>query len=137
MPEVLNVIMRWIHISSMATLIGGILYGRLVLIPASNALAPDARDALGEKAAALFRPIVFTVVSGLVVSGIYNILSNPGHTPRYHMLLGVKLLLVLHVFAAAFLVVRPHNPRRASLLTGILISGLTIIVISAWLRRIF
>ena len=137
MPEVLNVIVRWIHISCMATLIGGILYGRLVLIPASEALAPDARDALAEKAAAIFRPIVFVVISGLLVSGIFNILSNPGHTPRYHMLLGVKLILVLHVFAVAFLIVRPHNPRRVRLMTGVMISGLTIILISAWLRRIF
>ncbi len=137
MPDVLSVIARWLHISSMATLIGGLLYGRLVMIPASNALAPDAREALADKAAALYRPLVFTAVCGLFVSGIYNILANPGHSPRYHMLLGIKLLLVLHVFATMFLIVRPHNPRRARMMTGTLISGLIIIAISAWLRRIF
>jgi putative copper export protein len=137
MPEALNVFMRWLHISSMATLIGGILYGRLVMVPAIAALAPDARETLADRAAALYRPFVIAAVFGLLISGVYNLLSNPGHSTRYHILLGVKLLLVMHVFAAAFLLVRPHNPRRARMMTGIVISGLVIVFISAWLRRIF
>ena len=53
------------------------------------------------RAAAAFRPLVLAAIAGLLVSGIYNILSNPGHTVKYHMLLGIKLLLVMHVFAVA------------------------------------
>ena len=41
MGDVLGAIMRWLHYSSVATLIGGILYGRLVMLPASaDALTP-------------------------------------------------------------------------------------------------
>lgn len=137
MPDVLIVIMRWLHISSMATLVGGILYARLVLTPASHALAPDAREALADKAAAAFRPFVFAAMTGLVVSGLYNILTTPGHRPLYHMLLGFKLLLALHVFAVAILIVQPKNPRRDRMMTGAIFSGLAIIVIAAYLRRIF
>ena len=74
---------------------------------------------------------------GLIVSGTYNLLTNPGHTPKYHMLLGIKLMLVLHVFAVALLITQPKNPRRARMMTGTLISGLIILAISAYLRRIF
>ena len=137
MPEIVNVLVRWVHITSVVTLIGGILYGRLVLWPGLQTLAPDVRRTLEETTAAAFRPLVLAAILGLSLSGTYNILSNPGHTPRYHMLLGIKLLLVLHVFAVALLVTKPKSPRRGRMMTGTLISGLAIIVISAYLRRIF
>jgi len=137
MPDLLQVIMRWLHISSMATLIGGLIFGRLVLAPSAGALAPETRDALGERAAAAFRPVVLAAVAGLLISGIYNILTNPGHSVKYHTLLGIKLLLVMHVFAVSWLIAQPHNKRRTRMMTGTVISGLIIIMISAYLRRIF
>src|SRR5271157_1089726 len=99
MGEMLGVIMRWLHFASLATLIGGILYGRLVMLPSSAALAPDAREALADRAAVAFRPFVLVAICGLVISGVYNILTHPGHRPIYQVLLGIKLLLALHVFA--------------------------------------
>jgi hypothetical protein len=53
------------------------------------------------------------------------------------MLLGVKLLLAMHVFAVGILISRPHNPRRGRMMTGAAISGLAIIAIAAYLRHIF
>ena len=137
MTDALLVLMRWIHIASMATLIGGLLYGRMVMAPAIAALSPDARESLGDAAAGLFRPFVFAAIGGLVVSGTFNLLTTTGHRPIYHMLFGVKMLLVLHVFAVSILIVRPTNPRRVRLMTGTIVSGLIILAISAWLRRIF
>lgn len=137
MAEALNVFMRWLHISSMATLIGGMIFGRLVMTPSAGALSPETRGAFGERAAAAFRPLVAAALAGLLVSGMYNIISNPGHSVKYHILLGIKLLLVFHVFAVAWLVVQPNNPRRARMMFGAMISGLVIIGISAYLRRIF
>ena len=137
MIEGLNVLMRWLHIASVATVVGGIVYARLVVAPAMEALAPDARDGLAERMAAAFRPLIYAAVCALVISGIYNIISTPGHTVRYHILLGLKLLLVLHVLAVAFLIVKPKNARRVRMMTGVMISGLVIIAISAYLRRIF
>jgi putative copper export protein len=137
MGDVLGVIMQWLHFSSMATLIGGILYGRLVMLPSSTALAPDARDALGDRAAVAFRPFVLAAICGLVVSGVYNILTHPGHRPIYQALLGIKLLLALHVFTVALRIVRPGNPHRARMMTGVAVSGLVIIAIAAYLQHIF
>jgi uncharacterized membrane protein len=137
MPEALQVIMRWLHISSVVTLIGGVLYGRLVFFPGLGRLAPEVRASLDETAAAAFRPLVYAAVGCLTFSGLYNIFSNPGHSPRYHILLGIKLLLVMHVFAVALLLVRPNNPRRSRMMGLTAISGFVIIAISAYLRRIF
>jgi uncharacterized membrane protein len=137
MTDVLFVLMRWLHISSVATLIGGMIFGRMVMSQAADGLSPDSRESLMDRAAAFYRPLVFTAMGGLLISGTYNILTNLGHTPLYHMLLGIKFLLVLHVFAVAILITRPHNPRRARMMAGAAISGLAIIAISAYLRHIF
>jgi putative copper export protein len=137
MSDALFVLMRWLHLTSMATLIGGMLYGRFVIVASEDILAPDARETFGSRAAGAYRPLVLAAVMGLIVSGTYNLLTNPGHTVTYHILLGIKLLLVLHVFAVAFLVTQPKNPRRARMMAGTVISGLIIIAISAYLRRIF
>ena len=137
MGDVLSMFMRWLHYSSLATLIGGILYGRLVMVPSSAVLAPDERKMLADRAAEAFRPFVLTAICGLLVSGVYNILTHPGHRPIYQMLLGVKLLLALHVFAVALLMVRPGRPHRARMMTGVAVSGLVIIAIAAYLQHIF
>ena len=137
MGEVLGMFMRWLHYSSLATLIGGILYGRLVMVPASATLAPDERDALADRAAVAFRPFVLAAICGLVVSGAYNILTHPGHRRPYHVLLGIKLLLALHVFVVTLLIARPGHPHRTRLMTGAAISGLAIIAIAAYLGHIF
>jgi uncharacterized membrane protein len=137
MGDVLGVMMRWLHYSSLTTLIGGILYGRLVMVPASAVLAPDERKALADRAAVAFRPFVLAAICGLVFSGLYNILTHPGHGPTYQALLGIKLLLALHVFTVALLIVRPGQPRRARMMTGVAVSGLAIIAIAAYLQHIF
>ncbi len=137
MSDILTIIMRWLHISSMATLVGGVLYGRLVIAPAVATISPESADELGNKAAAAYRPLVIAAMIGSIMSGLYKLLITPGHRPLYHALLGFKLLLVLHVFAVALLVTKPNNPRRARMMTGMVISGLCIVLISAWLSRIF
>lgn len=137
MGETLTVIMRWLHISSMATLVGGMLYGRLVAAPAAAALAAGEQEGLGDRAAAHYRPLVVSAMIGLILSGIYKLVTSPGHGVRYEMLFGVKMLLVLHVFAVALLIVKPHNARRTRMMTGVVISGLTIILISAWLKTTY
>jgi len=104
---------------------------------ALTTLAPDAQKAFDDTAAARYRPLVMAAVLGLILSGTYNLLTNPGHTVKYHMLLGVKLMLVLHIFAVALLVTRPENPRRGRMMAGAFISGLIVLAISAYLRRIF
>ena len=59
-----------------------------------------------------------------------------GRGPLYQALLGTKLLLVLHVFVVGLLMVKPKNPKRARQITGIAISGVIIIAMSAVLRQL-
>jgi len=137
MIEALGVFMRWLHLSSVAALIGGMGFASAVLAPAAGKLDTEAQAALGERAAAGFRRIVLAAMAALLLSGVYNILTNAGHSMRYKIVLAIKLLLVAHIFAAALAASRPHHPRRARMLAGGAISGLVVIAISTYLRHIF
>jgi len=137
MPDSFAFLVRWLHIASMTTLLGGMIFWRLVLAEASEDMGMAARGPLFERIAAAFRPLVFASIVGLVVSGLINYLSAPGHSKLYHALFGIKMLLALHVFAVSIIMVQPNNPRRTRLATGTMISGLIILLISAWLRRNF
>ncbi len=134
MHYALQVFMRWLHLSSAVVLIGGAVYWRLILVPSSSALPADEREILDQRDARAFRPFVLTAIPALLISGIFNILVRPGHSLVHNVVLGVKLLLVAHVFAALLLVVRPRTPRRSRTLAGVVISGAVIIGISAYLR---
>jgi putative copper export protein len=136
MGDILTALMRWLHLSSVATLVGGLLYARFVIAPSESFLPPDAHATLDDRAAAHFRPIVFTAMVCLVISGLFNYMTKPGHSVLYHALFGVKILLALHVFAVAILIAQPGNKRRNRQMFGAAISGLTIILISNYLKGI-
>ena len=130
----LNILMRFLHIVSAVTLIGGVIAWRLAVIPATEPLALDMRAKLGNAVAAAWRPVFFLAVAGLLLSGIYNYLNKTGMPPAWHAVIGVKFLLALHVFAVGFLVTGPDNTKRSRQLTGIMISGIVIVALSAVLR---
>jgi cytochrome bd-type quinol oxidase subunit 2 len=134
MPDWVAIPFRWLHIASVVTLLGGIIFWRMAL---ARADIEKTGGALIERVAAAFRPLVFLSIGGIVVSGAVNYLAVPGHTKLWHAMFGIKLLLALHVFAVAILIVQPNHPRRTRLATGTMISGLVILLISAWLRRNF
>jgi len=137
MTDALSTIMRWLHIASITILIGGMLFGGMNLQARAGMLTPELEQAVSERIAARFRIRVYLTIAALIISGTYNLLITPGHSTRYLILFGVKLLLVLHVFAVAILAVRPNVVRRARMMYGAGISGLIVILISAYLRRIF
>ncbi len=137
MAEALNVFMRWLHIGSVACLIGGMVYGWFVMMASAGELAPEPRKALEERAAARFRGIVLLAIICLTLSGVYNIVSYTGHSTRYHIVLGIKLLLVAHIFASGIMVTQPNNARRKRQMASAAISGLIVIAISAYLRTIY
>lgn len=138
MPDVpaITALARWLHLTSVVTLIGGILYARFVMDPAASGLAPDVRTGLENRAASRFRQFAFTAMAFLVLSGTYNFLYKNPRSPLYHALFGIKILLVLHVFAVAILATGPNNPRRARQMFGAAISGVIIILISNYLKGI-
>jgi hypothetical protein len=46
----------------------------------------------------------------------------------------MKFLLALHVFAVGYLSLNRANPKRSRQITGVVISGLIVIVLSGWMR---
>ncbi|MBZ5591103.1 MAG: hypothetical protein LAP39_02630 [Acidobacteriia bacterium] len=136
MTDALNVFMRWLHITSVVVLIGGVLYARFVLAPVLQSLAAQEQDTLGDALAARYRSLLFLIVLLLTATGLYNMILNINRGSLYQSLLGIKLLLVLHVFAVGILIVKAKNPKRARQMTGLVISGLVIIAISAVLRQL-
>jgi hypothetical protein len=133
--------MRIVHILSAITLVGGILAWRFAVTPALGTLGESGDDIqrrADDAVASTFRPAVLFSVAGLLISGIYNYIRwrSGGLPPEYHAVIGVKFLLALHVFAVAILATRPANARRARQLTGVAISGVTIVILSAFLNWI-
>jgi hypothetical protein len=116
MDALLPLLMRWLHIASVVVLIGGVFYARV---------------AVGDLAMS-FKPVAYTAIGGILLSGLYNFLNKSPIPPHYQLWFGIKVLLALHVFAVTILY---RGGRRRSL-TGVAVSGALILAISAYLRWI-
>src|SRR5947209_7469813 len=114
MDAILPLAMRWLHISSVVILLGGVFYARMVV------------GDIGKR----FKPLAYAAIGGILVSGTYNFLSKSKFPPHYHAWFGVKILLALHVFAVMIL----YREGKTRSLTGVVISGALILAISAFLR---
>jgi uncharacterized membrane protein len=133
---VLAVFMRFLHISSVVALIGGFIYARLAVWPALASFGAAESPALIEAMVARFRGMLYTLLTTTLISGLYNYLSKSAYPPHYHMVIGIKFLFVLHIFAVSVLYTMPQaDPvKRRRWLSGMAISGLLVIAISADLR---
>lgn len=131
---VLSVTMRWIHIFSAITLLGGIVHARYVIGPAAN----TAGTAALERAGLYFRPFILWAIAGIIISGVYNLVTKQNIPPRYHIWFGIKVLFALHVLAVSYLLSRSSvsQERRMHLMTGVVWSGILVTMISAYLRFI-
>jgi hypothetical protein len=78
--------------------------------------------------------VAYAAIGGILGSGLYNFLSKSSFPPHYQMWFGIKMLLVLHVFAV-LLIYRPETHRsKPRMLTGIVLSGAAIVALSGVLR---
>lgn len=136
--DYLPVLFRFLHIFSAVALVGGVLAWVYGFLPGVAALAPESRAKVENAAAAAWRPLVLSSIAGLVVSGMWNFLTNflhrEGLKPAWHAVFGIKFLLALHVFAVAVIATKPNNARRTRQLTGIAYSGVLVVLLSAVLR---
>jgi hypothetical protein len=133
---VVSVFMRWVHIFSVVTIVGGFLYARYVLAPALAGVPAVNAAAVSNGSIARFRPILYTALGAVLLSGLYNYLTKPSYPPHYHAVIGVKFLLVLHIFATSILYTIPNanEGNRQRRLTSLVISGVLVIALSAVLR---
>lgn len=122
--DVVGIVSRGVHIASAVVLLGGAVFARHVL--------GGGHSDLIVRYAGTFR----AAVAGLLVSGLYNFLTKTNLPKPYHMVFGIKFLLALHVFAIAILLGNAGvaEAKRMRWLTGVVISGLLIVTLSAYLR---
>lgn len=132
--DVVALLMRWTHITSMAFIVGGALFARFVVLPAIAGEKPH----VGDRMAAALRPLILTAVMALVGSGLFNFLTKKTVPQGYHMVFGIKMLLALHVVAVAVMLGRPGvaAEKRGRWTFGIALSGLVILLLSAYLRSL-
>lgn len=132
--DYLSFIVLALHVICAAALIGGALAWRFAAIPGIQLLDAGTRAKVENAIAAAWRPVAIGSVVGLLITGIYNLMHRPVQTKEFHILFGIKMLLALHVFAVSAIVTRADNPRRSRQLTGVVISGVLILIISAAFR---
>jgi hypothetical protein len=132
--DALNIFMRFLHIVSAIALAGGAMSWRFAAIPATEPLATETRGKVGDAMARAWRPFVLFAIAGILISGTYNFLRKTNLPSAYHAVFGIKILLALHVFAVLFLATKPGNQKRARQLTGVVISAVAIVLLSAVLR---
>src|SRR5260370_32520201 len=132
---VLAVCMRWIHITSIVTLIGGFIYARFALAPVLATLGESEGGRLSRRVVESFRPLLYTVLVTALGSGLYNYLNKSIYPRHYHMWIGIKFLFVLHIFAVAILYTLPDasEAKRSPWLTAMVIGVVIALAISAYL----
>jgi putative copper resistance protein D len=97
-----GLIVRWVHVLSAITWIGGMLFIALVLVPVTRGLDDAAlRTRLVQESGRRFRRIAWIALALLVVTGLLNLWQAPGllWTARFHLKVGlVGLAVILSAF---------------------------------------
>ena len=110
MEYALLILVRWVHIMSAALALGVPIYMRLVLLPALQSVDDTARTAMQEGLVRRWRIWVHVLIVELLATGFYNYLVvarwRADTFPvdlrgRYHMLLGIKIIIALAMFFIA------------------------------------
>ncbi len=101
--ELIALVVRWLHILAATVTVGTPIFIRFVVLPA---LAKDASYTREREAiAARWRMLIYVSMAVFLATGLWNYLGvarwrefDPAIQGRYHMLLGIKLLLALGLF---------------------------------------
>ncbi len=112
--ELLNVSLRILHIFAAATAIGAIVFQRFAVLPALAPCDELQRAELRTRMADRWRPLIYTMMAILLVTGLVNYVVfkipeykfHPGKG-FYHGLFGVKFLAALGVFHFATVLTLP------------------------------
>lgn len=129
--DVVALVVRWLHISAVVVAIGGAVFSRFVLSPATGGLPDDARDQLLAAIRQRWAIIVHSSILVLLLTGGYNFwLALQAKVPSdYHMVFGIKFLLVLGVFLIAIMLTSRRTYFRTA--QGARTSGALLVAMAA------
>ncbi len=138
--EWLNLLMRWLHLSSVAVLIGSAAFLVLVLRPALAAQSTESRRDFFLSLKIRLKMLVHGGIAGTLISGLYNIHLGwrANLAPNLEVFLA-KLVLALAVLALVIAALAGRSPGsdplspRSHLLTWGLIVALVVVVVSVYL----
>ncbi len=88
-----------------------------------------------------YRTTLFSLVGLSLLSGVYNFLQTE-HSRQYEIAIGIKFLAVLHIYATVILwATSPYGDvdmagKGKHRLMSITISGIIVVLISAYLRSL-
>ena len=102
--ELIDVLFRWMHVGTAIVLIGGSVFMRFVLMPATVELPDSEQQALRQRIMQRWKKIVMIGILLLVVSGFFNYvrkIQTSELTPLYNALMGMKILLAFGAFFLA------------------------------------
>lgn len=114
----LNTVLRWAHIAGAITVLGGLFRAHI-----SGLYAVDR-----------YRHWLTAGALALVAGGGWQYVQKMSAAPRgWHILMGIKILLGLHVIAVALLVGREglSAAKRARMARGAVISGWIVVLLGA------
>jgi putative copper export protein len=128
---------KWLHLLSMIGVLGGIMFGLLVLVPALKDAGEEVSRPLWKRFG-ISLAILWVVV---LATGIYNmILVNKTVTVEYSKLLGMKMGLAMLMFILSMLFAHPMPAmqklvkNRGPWLLVLLLCGVVVVGISAHLN---
>src|SRR5688572_6623478 len=100
----LNVITRWLHVTSAVIGVGALMFLVLVIRPAVAAQEPSARQAMLVSVLPRVKTVVHSALGLLLLTGFYNyFVAIPKvrelvYRSLYHPIIGTKILLALVLF---------------------------------------
>jgi uncharacterized membrane protein len=107
--DALALIFRWLHIGPAIVLVGGTAFMVFVLLPAAREISDEEHAKLRAGILKRWKRFVHVGVALFLISGFYNyiVIQAPLHKGdgAYHMLMGIKMLLAMGVFALAEIMV--------------------------------
>ncbi len=138
------VIFRVVHVATAIVLVGGSVFMRFALIPAETGLSEAEQEGFRERVRKHWSRFVHAGITILLISGLYNylVVTMPAHQQdgRYHMLIGIKMLLAMVLFFLASALVGRSNAlkglrekARGTLMVMIILAAV-IVAISGYLK---
>lgn len=146
MDLALPLLMRWIHIGSAITVVGGTVFMLFVLLPAAKEILNEEHLKLRAAVLKRWKWFVHGGVALFLISGLFNyiVVMAPQHKGDglYHALMGVKMLLAMSVFGLAEVLVGRSKladklrQNASKFLTINLVLATIIVMLSGFLRTI-